>query len=526
MKIKYTSKLFIVILIMFLISFLFTSYLTTKRVNDIITESTDTNISNVAKSVANDLNIQTWLSEKDERIKDYIKVLHSKVNDIAYIVVIDMNSVRYSHPNPKKIGQVFNGGDQYRAINGESYISYGYGSLGYSKRAFEPIFYNGEQIGVVAVGNLVSTVTNYQNQQLIFILSIFTIGLILSSTGSWFLTKNIRKSLMGFNLEEIKNEYLNNKMILDEINDGILVVDSNMKITSFNEKAKELFSLDEFITNMDIKDILPEDDLPLVVTKGMEINNRVETIGKHSVIASRLPLYDKVNNEIIGGIAIYKSHHEIRALLDELTGYKEVSKTLRAQKHEFKNKMHVVLGLLMLKEYKLAEEYISSKEIESETLIDYLNEFIKDEKVSALLVGKVIESYEYNTEIILSKDSFLSLEHEPISSEDLIIILGNLISNSLEAINISNKTENKIYLKIIEDKFNIIIEVKDTGDGIEDSIVDKIFERGITTKDKERGIGLSLVSHVVQKYSGKKSVKTNNDGTKVEIILKKGKNND
>ncbi|QVK20085.1 sensor histidine kinase [Mycoplasmatota bacterium] len=522
---KYRTKLIIVIIIIFLLSFGFTSILTTKRVNFIIEQSTDTNISNVAKSVANDKTIQTWLSKRDDRIADYIETLHYKIEDIEYVVVIDMDSIRYSHPNEDKIGLKFQGGDEYKVLNGESYISYGYGTLGYSKRAFEPIYYNGLQVGAVSVGNLVNTVSNYQNQQLVLFLSIFTIGLGISSVGFWFLSRNIRSSLMGFTPEEITSHYLENEMVLNELNDGILVIKRNLKIAYYNKKAEELLDLNNSI-GMNIDVILPKHNLSRVLEEGKEINNRVETlINNQSVITSRFPLY-RDDNKIVGAIIIFKSQHEIHELLDEISGYREVSKSLRAQKHEFKNQLHVILGLIKLKEYKLAEEYISNNELQLNSITDKFDKILKDEKISALLVGKVIESSEYNTDIILSKDSYLTEMHLPISSDDLIIVLGNLIENAFDAINSSNKTENRIDLAIIEDELNVKVSIKDTGDGICDSVIDNMFEAGVTTKDPDRGIGLSLVNHVVNKYNGIKSVQTNEKGTRIEIILKKVKENE
>ncbi|XMB85232.1 sensor histidine kinase [Mycoplasmatota bacterium WC44] len=519
---KYTTKLLIVILVIFLFSFGFTLILTTKGVNAIIEHSTDINISNVANSVANDKTIQFLLSEKDDSIDDYIKTLHSKIEDVEYVVVIDMDSIRYSHPNKDKVGYKFQGGDEEKALNGESYISYGYGTLGYSKRAFEPIFYNGIQVGAVSVGNLVTTVSNYEKQQLVLFLSIFTVGIAISSIGSWFLSTNIRNSLMGFTPEEITSHYLENEMVLNEINDGILVVNQQFKIAYYNKKAREILSLNKSI-GININQIVPNHELYKVLREGKEIHNRVETINNdHSVITSRLPIYNE-DNKIVGAIIIYKSQHEINALLDEISGYREVSKSLRAQKHEFKNQMHVVLGLIKLKEYKLAEEYISNNEFQSNTTIDKFNEIIKDEKLSALLVGKVIESSEYKTNIILSEESHLSENHLPIRSNDLVIVLGNLINNAFDAINISDKTENVIYLTIIEDEFTVRVIVKDTGDGVSDKVIDNMFEAGITTKDSDRGIGLSLVNHVVNKYNGDKSVQSSNKGSKIEIVLKKVK---
>ena len=60
-------------------------------------------------------------------------------------------------------------------------------------------------------------------------------------------------------------------------------------------------------------------------------------------------------------------------------------------------------------------------------------QLLKDDRITALFVGKEIQSKEYETQITLTSDSKLSSQHNPVNSDDLVVILGNLIDNSFEA---------------------------------------------------------------------------------------------
>src|SRR5690606_42062343 len=73
--------------------------------------------------------------------------------DVSFVVVMDMDGIRKSHPNPDNIGKAFAGGDELRVLAGEEYTSRAEGTLGQSVRAFTPVFDEDDnQIGAVAVG--------------------------------------------------------------------------------------------------------------------------------------------------------------------------------------------------------------------------------------------------------------------------------------------------------------------------------------------------------------------------------------
>ena len=85
--------------------------------------------------------------------------------------------------------------------------------------------------------------------------------------------------------------------------------------------------------------------------------NEEQNIYGITIVTNRVPLY--VKGEIVGAIATFRDKTEIRKLAEELTGIRLYAEALRAQSHEFMNKMHVVLGLTHMKQYEELQKYIS-----------------------------------------------------------------------------------------------------------------------------------------------------------------------
>ena len=98
-------------------------------------------------------------------------------------------------------------------------------------------------------------------------------------------------------------------------------------------------------------------------------------------------------------------------------------------------------------------------------------------------------------------------------------VIENLCKNSIDAMDGSGK----IYLYITKTDKECLIDVKDTGKGIERRNYRAIFTPGFTTKSRGWGLGLSLAKRIIEEYhSGKIFVKSSevNVGTTIRIILK------
>lgn len=103
-------------------------------------------------------------------------------------------------------------------------------------------------------------------------------------------------------------------------------------------------------------------------------------------------------------------------------------------------------------------------------------------------------------------------------------LIFNLINNGIKY----NKEDGKIYIDIVEDDEFIIFKIRDTGIGIPEEDLGRIFERfyigdkSRSSKVKSTGLGLSIVKHIVDLHMGSISVKSElNIGTEFTVKLKK-----
>lgn len=123
-----------------------------------------------------------------------------------------------------------------------------------------------------------------------------------------------------------------------------------------------------------------------------------------------------------------------------------------------------------------------------------LNEIIMS-AIQTLLVPQNITINIPKADIILQCDP-----------QKLIVVFANLILNSIQAIENEKGTIN---IRTKKQQDSILIRVEDTGGGIPQDIIGKIFDPLFTTKQEGTGLGLASVKNIVEQHGGKITVNTN-----------------
>lgn len=244
-------------------------------------------------------------------------------------------------------------------------------------------------------------------------------------------------------------------------------------------------------------------------------------IGLFLGIYFAIVLTASIKDEILG-----LEPKEIAMLLKEkLTGLQKMAWSLRAQNHEFMNKLHTISGLIQLEEYDEAIKYISKTANSGNEIAGTITSNIKNLDIAALLLAKYYKAEELRINFEIDKESNLTNLPDLLSSDDLGSVIGNLIENALEAVDVDGT--GKVYFNITQtDRFMIIV-VKDNGPGIPEAIIDRIFERSFSTKADHHGYGMFIVKNIINKAKGK--INLNVDcGTEwhIEIPMKSGEIND
>jgi two-component system, CitB family, sensor kinase len=505
---KLQTKLTILIVAVVFISIAIIIFFVTSWMTSNIESKAKTNIMNVAEMTAHSQEIinELKIKDPDKKIGPYIAMQLKTLDQVQYIIVADNEDVRYSHPNPDMIGKKFVGGDELGVIKyGETYFSEGTGTLGDSLRAFTPIYdtETGKEIGFVSVGTLTQNIEDAKNMAILYIILISLGGLAAGILGAFILAKNIKNSLLGLEPEEIAKLYNEKMGIIDAIYEGLIAVDDKGKITIINDSAINILHYENKVDKNDlvgknVEDVFPTTRLNTILETGECEYEKEQKINNTVILTNRIPIYDR--GKIAGAIATFRDKTELTKLAEELTGVKKMAWSLRAQNHEFMNKLHTISGLIQLEEYDEALQFISDVAKSRNSISSILTKKIKDPSLSAILLSKYNKAEESRVKFEIDEDSTIAKLPQHMTSEEIISVVGNLIENSLDEV--SNDGTGVIYIKIVQNKDHLEIKVKDNGPGIKEEHRNKIYEQGFTTKEGQRGHGMYIVKKIVEDAGG------------------------
>lgn len=510
-----TKIMLLMIFVVFVSIFNTVIFISYWRTNEIRKE-TETSIMSMSTIIANAPVIRQNLGNMDKQpaIQDYVDSILESSKNIEIIVVADMNSIRYAHPQKEKVGKEFVGGDQKRVLEqGESYISEAVGTLGRQIRAFVPVFDDSDkQVGFVMVSKSIISYKQEINNALSIMIVSICIGLSVGAIGAFLLSNNIKKTLLGLEPDEITRLYLQRDSMLDAMHEGIIAIDQNNCITLVNNSAIKMLNLNiENIIGHDIQEVFPSCKLGDVMASGKAEYYSDHIINDTIVVINRVPI--KNGDKIVGAIATFSDRTKVNQLAEEITGVRQIVDALRATTHEFMNKLHTILGLIDLGEIAEAKKYIMSETEKHQKILSLVIRNIKNPSIAGLIIGKTSRANELGIIMKIDKESELSKNTGRIDSSVLITILGNLIENAMDVLKVSNTTPKKIDVLIKEYNDNVLIKIVDSGTGIKSEDIDRIFERGYSTKDGSRGQGLFIVKDIVEALKG---------NIKVESILGQG----
>ncbi|CAH2463679.1 sensory histidine kinase DcuS [Bacillus cereus VD118] len=483
-------------------SLLVTDILISHNVERTTEESQAEKAKTIAHIVANDSVVIDGLIGKADTsaIQTYTNRI-LKNTGVQFIVVMDMDGIRKSHPNPQKIGHHFVGGDEGTVLKGKEHVSLAEGTLGISMRVFVPVFADtGEQLGAVAVGISADNVKERVKESRHIIYIGVGVGLLIGIIGAILLARHIKKSLFGLEPHRIAKILEERNTMLQSVKEGIIAVDKEAKVTLINNEAKRLFKksgLEEDFIGKDVELYMPNSRIKEVLQTGEVQLNEEQNIYGITIVTNRVPLY--VKGEIVGAIATFRDKTEIRKLAEELTGIRLYAEALRAQSHEFMNKMHVVLGLTHMKQYEELQKYVSSMVSEHQYEIGGIMKKIQSPVFAGFLLGKLSYAREKNIKLIIKEDSYLPEIYDERIIHELITIVGNLINNALDAVTNCEKKQVEVGIQYGD---TLIITVQDTGKGIKEDEIDALFIKGYSTKGDNRGYGLHLVKESIQRMNG------------------------
>ena len=439
-----------------------------------------------------------------DQLADYLDATTEQTSDIDLILVGDIHSTLLYVPDRALIGTTYSGTAQTGVLSGSSpYTSNETGPMGSDHSAYAPVRdEQGNVIGFVIVGVYFRSMALVAVGTVTRMLLVGLAAAVLGSLLALRLSRRIKQSLLGYEPDIFARQFHQREDILDALEEGILAIDGEKTVIFLNASAAEMLSLDRrAILGRPLHEVYPRSTLDRVLETGQaEYNVSMTSLRDIRVLSDRLPLYE--NGRLAGAVSIFRNRTELTRMADNLTGVSHMVEAMRAYTHEFMNKLHVILGLLQIGEPEKAQQYIMDTTQTQQVAVSRIMNQIHQPSVAALLVGKTSRANELGIRLRLDRESSLSEESPWLPPDAYVTVLGNLIENAIEVLNQSRGSTKEISVSIRESGESLLLCVEDTGPGIPAALRRTLFQRGISTKGRERGTGLALVQEVVEAYHG------------------------
>jgi len=459
------------------------------------------------------LSLNASQSDKNA-VQNYAQRLANTAN-IDFVVVVNDDLYRLSHPNEKQIGKKFSSPqDARQTLQGKAHFSTKVGVLGLGYRYFEPVYdTNHSIIGLVSVGLTEDTIARSIKTARRPIFVGLIVGLLIGIAGAVFLAKRVKKILLNMEPHVIAKKLVEKNTIENSMMEGLLAVDDQQNIIAKNMTADQLLP--------GIGDI--GDHLPIEIFQTFFARSEKDSDTKRVLFQTRAYLYSvaQLVSPAVGSLLLFRDITDFKEIVEELDGTKQYAQALRAQTHEFMNKLQAITGLIELKKYDEVITLIPQLTSDYQQNIGYIMARVKMPVIAGFLIGKMNYAQEHDIILNISESSYLpKLAILRREVTNIIKILGNIIDNAVDALSDSNNYQKKIdvLLRYDDEGQTLIITIEDNGSGIASNQLVEILTIGFSTKGHRRGFGLTTVNAIIMDHHGVFDIQsTLTIGTKVYI---------
>ena len=485
-------------------------------------EKIDNGLSSTAQTLASFDSVRHAIQEGQcpDSLMRYLDELVEKTADLDIISIADLNSVRIYHIVHERIGETFVGGDEQRVLMGEMYFSDASGTMGYQHRYFCPVRdEHGALIGFVMASTTRSRIDALRSEITITYGKLFLLLTVCTVLFAGLLAIYLKKKLRGARPEDLLRIYLVQNDILNSLEEGIVSLDTEGRIRFVNAAAVHtLGQHEELLLGKPVDDVLRSQSGESL--RNVEGENLATS--RPSLLAGSILMRSGGSGS--GQVLILKDKSEAVRRAEQLSGSRNIISALRANNHEFMNKLQVISGLLQMGREEDALHYIGSVSASYTQSVGPVIQLIHNSNVAALILGKLNNTRELDIHMTLLTNSFLPEHSEYLSTAELVTIVGNLLENAIEAVNaLPDQRTRRIVLQLTEDETGLLVVVSDTGIGIQPKHLEHIFDSGFSTKATEgRGYGMNLIRNIADRHHASLEVDSEPDaGTTFTLIFNK-----
>jgi two-component system CitB family sensor kinase len=442
----------------------------------------------------------------DELANGQLQRLASEVQqrtDVLFVVITNNQGIRLSHPNRNELGEHVST-DPTEALAGHEVVERDSGTLGSSVRAKVPVFApdSDRVVGEVSVGISTAAVHHQLWSDVRAAAVLVGVALLIGVVGSIFLARRWRGLTMGLQPSEMAELIRGQAAVLYGIDEGVLAVDIDWKTTFVNDEACRLLEI-----GSETGQLAQEIGLTprvLEVFRAADAAPALATVGDRIVVVSARRVAREGRD--LGTVLVVRDRTDVESLTRQLDAVQLMSTVLRAQRHEFANRLHLLNGLLHSGHTDEAAQYVEEL-LGAGPLGSALPgiDTIRDAFLQAFLAAKAASAREAGVELTIGENTWvpgrLTLPVE------VTTVLGNLLDNAIDAARTGANDTKVVEVELLQDGSTLHITMADTGDGVTPEFVEHVFTEGKSTKPESgipggRGIGMALSRQISRALGG------------------------
>ncbi|MFJ9899732.1 ATP-binding protein [Streptomyces sp. NPDC091280] len=431
-----------------------------------------------------------------------------------YIVVMNRQWVRWSHPTPGEIGRRVST-DPSDALAGKEVMEIDKGTLGRSARGKVPLYDADHRIiGAVSVGIAYDSVRARLLSAIPGLFAYAGGALAVGALAAWLISRRVQRQTRDLAFSDISALLSEREAMLHGIREGVVALDRGGRIRLLNDEARRLLGIGDEAVGRSPDEALGEGRTTDVLAGRVTGTDLLTVRGQRVLVANRMPTDDG------GAVATLRDRTELEQLGRELDSTHGLIDALRAQDHEHANRMHTLLGLLELEMYDDAAEFVGEVVGDHRVTAEQVTEKIQDPLLAALLVGKATVAAERGVALWVADRT--RLPDRVIDPRGLVTVVGNLVDNALDAV--AGTAHARVEVELRAEGRAIVLGVRDTGPGISADRRELVFTEGWSTKKPpahgKRGLGLSLVRRFAERQGGSATVdEADGGGAQFTVVL-------
>lgn len=444
----------------------------------------------------------------DELAAGPLQTVASRVEQrthVQFVVIANTQGVRLAHPHRDELGRKVST-DPAEALAGHEEVLHQAGTLGRSIVAKVPVLAPGSDrvLGMVSVGISTKAFDEQFSHNLRVLAPLGGAALLIGVVGSVALARRWRGLTLGLRPAEMAELVRTQAAVLHGIDEGVVAADNTGCITFVNDEACRLLKIgDELGRSIDEVGLTPR-VLDVFKAASDKTAPTLATVGERIVVVSARPVTR--DGRALGTVLVVRDRTDVESLTRQLDAVQVMSTTLRAQRHEFANRLHLLNGLLhtghVEEGLQYLEELLGSGPLGSAVPgIDS----IRDAHLQAFLAAKAAGAREAGVTLKIGENTWVSGRLElPV---DVTTVVGNLIDNAIDAARTGESPAKELEVELLQEGSTLHVTVADSGDGVAPDFVEQLFTEGRTTKPDSgipggRGIGLALSRQISRSLGG------------------------